>query len=201
MDSSKDFYTKKDLQAEHEISDVTVISTMQACGLNTKKKKYTQEEVDRFQLARDLFNEGKTQKEVEEYFASLEQQAFEEETEEQEQEQEFDTSEFIAQHREALGNTINQSLGNTVVDIAEEKARDIAQLVPALVLSALNKELNSEEILEKIRSKKKKKEGGIPDFLLSKMQAIEIKTQPQRLNGKEQKQLPQASQEPSIEEF
>jgi hypothetical protein len=202
----KDFHTKKDLEAQFNISDVTVTSTMQACGLNTRKKKYTQEEVDKFQQARELFAEGMTHREVEQYFGIQQEETeqpfaeLEESTPNYEPTQEFDTSEYITQHRELLGNTITQTLGSTVVEIAEEKAKEVAQLMPALVLSALNQELNKEEILEQIRTSKKKKEGGVPAFLLRKIQIKEVKTEPAKLNGQAQKQLPQASPENSVEE-
>lgn len=207
MDNHKDFYTKKDLEAQFQISDNTVISTMQACGLSTRKKKYTSEEVEKFQQARELFTEGMTHKEVEQYFGIDHEPAEQSLEKEQDQpcdagqEQDFDTSEYIIQHRELLGNTITQTLGSTVVEVAQEEAKKIAKLVPVLALSALNQELNSEEILEKIRNKRAKKEGDIPAFLLSKMKVQEAKIEPHKLNGKQQKQLPQALQDNSVEEF
>jgi hypothetical protein len=190
-------YTKKDLEVRFNISDVTVISTMQACGINTKKKKHSQAELDRFQLARKLADEGKTYKEIEEYFAIQEEQVLEEEEVE---EPEFDASELINNQKEALASTISQTLGHTVSDIAEESAKKIAELVPALALAALNQELNSEEFIQKIRSNKQRTESSIPAFLLQKIHITQIKHEPQKLNGKEQKQLPQSSPENSSTE-
>ena len=64
--------TKKDLQERYQLSDETVYKTLKACGLGTKKTQYTEEEVEKyFEPARKLVNDGKTYKEVEEYFNTL----------------------------------------------------------------------------------------------------------------------------------
>lgn len=216
-------YTKKDLCKKFGISQNTVSSTLAICGLNTRKQKYSQEEIDKFTVARQMLDEGQTQKEVEEHFgiqkspaSEVDQPIFEqdevwqeelEEVEEEieEVEQSIDTSEFVTQNKEALANKITQILGETVVETAEAKAKEIAGLVPALVLSALNNELDSQLVIETIRTakKKKQKQEDVPAFLLSKMQVREVKPQQpqqQTLNGKEQKQLPPGLPQNSAEE-
>lgn len=62
--------TKKDLAERYHISHNTVTDTLKACGLDTSKRSYTEEEItERFDVARKLFDAGKTSKEIEAYFS------------------------------------------------------------------------------------------------------------------------------------
>jgi hypothetical protein len=62
--------TKKDLEARFNLADTTVYRTLKACGLSTKRRTYTQEEIqNRFIPARKLFEAGFTVNQVKEYFS------------------------------------------------------------------------------------------------------------------------------------
>ncbi|BAZ00498.1 hypothetical protein NIES37_44900 [Tolypothrix tenuis PCC 7101] len=63
------YYTKKDLEREYKIADTTVYRTLKACGLSTARRKYTAEEITtRFKVARQMFEERYTVKDVAEHF-------------------------------------------------------------------------------------------------------------------------------------
>lgn len=62
--------TKKELERRYHLADTTVVKTLQACGLPTAKRRYTEAEVsERFDVARKLLVGGMTYAEVREYFS------------------------------------------------------------------------------------------------------------------------------------
>ena len=62
-------YSKRDLEREWSIADTTVYRTLKCCGLPTRRRKYTQQEVkERFCVARQLFQAGLNSREVKDYF-------------------------------------------------------------------------------------------------------------------------------------
>ena len=62
--------TKKDLKRRFKIGQNTVYRTLQVCPLGTKKKLYTEAEIQQYFVpARQMLTAGKTYKEVEQYFA------------------------------------------------------------------------------------------------------------------------------------
>lgn len=62
--------SKKELAARYDICDNTVYETIKACGMDTSKRDYDEEEIqERFDVARKMFNAGKKGKEIERYFA------------------------------------------------------------------------------------------------------------------------------------
>lgn len=62
-------YSKRELEREFRIADTTVYRTLKCCGLPTRRRRYTQQEVkERFCIARQLFKAGLTCREVKDYF-------------------------------------------------------------------------------------------------------------------------------------
>ena len=62
--------TKKDLKRRFSIGHNTVYRTLQACPLGTKKKNYTEAEIEQYFIpARQMIAAGKTYQEVKQYFA------------------------------------------------------------------------------------------------------------------------------------
>lgn len=195
-------YTKKDLQTKFNLSGNTVYTTLQLCGLNTGKQKYTQEEIDNFFTpARQMLDEGKTSKQVQEYFDLKNGQAFREECEQGSEE--FDSQEYTSTQTVDASDTISSVVAETVSSMVEQSVKDIAPFIPALVIQTINTQLNSEEIMdafEQMRSEIKKRKGGGAAFLLRKMQTTQARQVTTRnlMNGTEEpKQLPQASPENS----
>ena len=61
--------TKKELEQRYGLADTTVVKTLQACGLSTAKRQYTEEEIlERFDVARKLLSGSMTYAEVQQYF-------------------------------------------------------------------------------------------------------------------------------------
>ena len=62
--------TKKELERRYQLADTTVYKTLQACGLSTAKRRYTETEVsERFDIARHLLDHGYTYAQVRQYFS------------------------------------------------------------------------------------------------------------------------------------
>ena len=62
--------TKKDLKLRFNLGRNTVYRTLQACPLGTKKRQYTEAEIEQYFIpARQMLIAGKTYQEVEQYFA------------------------------------------------------------------------------------------------------------------------------------
>lgn len=62
--------SKKELEQRFKIADTTVYRTLKACGLDTARVNYTEEEIQLlFIPARHLFQGGKTFKQVKATFA------------------------------------------------------------------------------------------------------------------------------------
>ncbi|NJL42463.1 MAG: MerR family transcriptional regulator [Pseudanabaena sp. RU_4_16] len=61
--------TKRDLERKFGIADTTVVRTLKACGLSTRKRRYTAEEVRQFEAARQLFKAGYSVSDVQRYFS------------------------------------------------------------------------------------------------------------------------------------
>jgi hypothetical protein len=63
------FYTKKDMAKAYQISPRTVTKTLQACGIATRKTRYSQEEFQRFSQARTLFKAGVGSRDIKTFFS------------------------------------------------------------------------------------------------------------------------------------
>jgi hypothetical protein len=189
--------TKKEIAEKFGVHVNTVSAIMPLCGVNTRKGKHPQDEVERFALGCQMSKEGKSQNEIRDYFAQLDEQAEIEKLEEQE----FDTSEFAVNQAQEASDTFNRIAATTLSDLAEDSVEEMLEHVPELILYTINKKLNSQEVIEAIRTQRKKKGGSGASFLLQKMQVGQVKPNQQKLQGQEQKQLPQASPQDSAEEL
>lgn len=195
-------YSKKDLAKKFGMSANTVTSTLAICGFDTRLTTYRGELIEtRFALAHQMLNEGKTQKEVKDYIASLELQEFTQEYEASEEE--FDTNQFADSQARAIQNTISIEAAQMASDFIEQGVSDVIDYLPAMLMEAFNRQLNGEEVkasFQAMRSKNKKKSSGAA-FLCQKMQKAQAVQMPQKnlMQGtqQEQKHLPQASPENS----
>lgn len=62
--------SKKELERRYQLADTTVYKTIQACGLSTAKRRYTESEIsERFDIARKLLDHGYTYAQVRQYFS------------------------------------------------------------------------------------------------------------------------------------
>lgn len=190
--------TKKEIAEKFGVHLNTVSSTLALIGVNTKKGKHPQGEVDNFALANQMSKEGKSQNEIRDYFAQLDEQVLIQEL----HEQEFDADEFAVNQAQEASDTFNRIAATTLSDLAEDSVDEMLPHLSELMLYAINKKVNSQEVIDAIRAQKKKSKGASgASFLLQKMQVKTMMPNQQKLNGKEQKQLPQASPENSAEEL
>ena len=187
-------YTKKDLETKFKLSDTTVYKTLQLCGLNTSKQKYSSEEIDNyFAPARAMLDEGKTQKQVKDHFDLKGGQEFREEY--ADCEEGFEPEEYASNQTIDATDTISNVVAETVSQMVEQSVKDIAPFIPALVIQTINSELSAEEVMaafEAMRSDIKKRKGSGAAFLLRKMQIAQAKQKPLMTGGKEHRQLPQS---------
>jgi cell fate (sporulation/competence/biofilm development) regulator YlbF (YheA/YmcA/DUF963 family) len=190
-------YTKKDLEVKFKLSDNTVYKTLQACGLNTGKQKYSSEEIDNyFAPARLMLEEGKTQKQVKDYFDLKSRQEFRQEY--AECQEEFEPEEYACNQTIDATDTISNVVAETVSQMVEQSVKDIAPFIPALVVQTINTQLNSDEIMqafEQMRCEIQKRKGSGAAFLLRKMQTAQaqVNQKPLMPPAQEHRQLPQVS--------
>ena len=179
--------TKKDLEQQFGISDNTVYKTLKACGLDTSKEEYTEEEIENyFKLAREMLDAGKKYKDVEQYFGLSDV-----EPEEAEQ-QHNQTSQGSA------ADAVGMATAEMAVDMVQDAVRQVAPHIPQLVAHTLAEEMRSSEMkasFNEMRSEMKQQRSsnnaGV-DFLLKKMNSSGAK----QLTGNNSNQaLPEASSE------
>ena len=186
--------TKKDLEQQFEISDNTVYKTLKACGLDTGKEEYTEEEIENyFKVAREMLDAGKRYKDVEQYFGLADAEP--NETEEQNHQN----------HRDTAADAVGMATAEMAVDMVQDAVKQITPHIPQLVAHTLAQEMQSSEMrsaFEDMRSEMKQQKSssnnaGV-DFLLKKMNNNNGANQ---LTGSSntQGQLPQASEKNSNE--
>lgn len=121
--------SKKQLQEQYSLSHNTVTETLKACGLDTSKREYSEEEINqRFLAARAMLDEGKTYDDVKATFlsqgqsapASVETVDSGEFAQQVAAEVEAGTREII---RQAAGLILNR-LPAMTIDVLNEMARD-----------------------------------------------------------------------------
>lgn len=196
-------YAKKDLEEKFNVSDNTVYKTLQVCGLDTKKHEYSSEEIDEyFAPARKMLDSGKKYKEVKEYFRMKHgpaQGAVEAETEEED----FNSEGFAANQATDTSDMMNYAVAQAVGDMVEDSIEQIAPLIPAVVASALGRELapggkiraGFDKMRTQIKSNGSNGKGSGAAFLLQQMRMGQNQLKP----AAEHRQLPQASSEDSPE--
>ena len=180
--------TKKDLERQFEVSDNTVYKTLKACGLNTSKEEYTQEEIENcFKVARDMIGAGKRYKDIERYFGLT--------SADPEQTEQYQTNQSTAS--DALGT----ATAELAVDMVQGAVKQISPYIPQLIAHTLAQEMRSPQMknaFEDMRSQIVQKNNNVRnvgvDFLLDKMNHNNRVNQ---LTGSSnpQQQLPQASEE------
>lgn len=182
--------TKKDLEQQFGISDNTVYKTLKACGLDTSKEEYTEEEIENyFKVARDILSSGKKYKDVEQYFGLAD-------VEPEEVEQQHSQS-----SQGSAADAVGIATAEMAVDMVQDAVKQIAPHIPQLVAHTLAEEMSSPEMkasFNEMRSEMKQQQvttnAGV-DFLLKKIHGSNGARQ---LTGNSNTQaLPEASVEES----
>lgn len=187
--------TKKDLESKFDLSTNTVYKTLQVCPLGTKKKEYTEEEIDQYFVpARQMLNAGKTYEEVAEYFNMKNPAGASTDVDGEE----FNAEGFAANQATDATEAVGVAVAQTVADMVESGVKQVAPYIPALVMQTINQELNSGEIkqaFDNMRSQIKSSSNGNGSgaaFLLQKMQGQQS---PNQLSGSKEQPLLEASAE------
>ncbi len=176
---------KKDLEQRFGISDNTVYKTLKACGLDTAKEDYSDEEIENhFKVARDMISNGKRYKDVEQHFGISNKAE-----EQPEQPQQSSPSSSAA-------DTVGVAAAELAVDMVQDAVKKIAPHIPNLIAHTLAQEMRSPEMktaFEDMRSEMREqtpttKNAGV-DFLLQKMNGTKQLTG----GNHNQEQLPSAS--------
>lgn len=156
--------TKKDLEQRFQVSDNTVYKTLKACGLDTSKEEYSDEEIENyFKVAREMLDSGKRYKDVEEYFGLTDAEP--EATEQQHNQ----TSQSSA------ADAVGMATAEMAVDLVQDAVRQITPHIPQLVAHTLAQEMQSDEMRKafeetrsQMREKKQSSNAGV-NFLLGRM--------------------------------
>ena len=185
---------KKDLEQQFGISDNTVYKTLKACGLDTSKEDYSDEEIEHhFQVARDLLDNGKRYKDVEAHFGLNDS----DETGDTEVNQEAQNHQSTTPTSAA--DVVGVAAAEMAVDLVQDAVKKISPHIPNLIAHTLAEEMRSllmRTAFENLRSEVREKSpnnAGV-DFLLQKMN-----NGGKQLTGgnHNQAQLPSASPAPS----
>jgi uncharacterized protein YPO0396 len=201
-----ELYTKKDFEKEFGISDNTVYTSLKACLLNTGKKKYSQAEHDRFALCRQMYEEGKSTDEIQEYFLEVDKQTTMHQQQEQPQEQQqqqapkpkLDPSTSTTQKAQDTAKDFDSLVALTVHNFVERGVKKVAPHIPDMVIHSLSNHLDPEQIMQALndifQQAADNNQDTDTDFLHP---IIEIPSpQPQKLPQQPKPaQLPQSSQE------
>ena len=159
--------SKKDLEQQFGISDNTVYKTLKACGLDTAKENYSEEEIENyFKVARDILSSGKRYKDVEEYFGMSNPEA---EAENQQPEEQ-------SAPRSTAADAVGVAAAEMAVDMVQDAVKKITPHIPHLIAHTLAEEMRSPDMknaFNNMRSEMKQQKesnsnAGV-DFLLKKM--------------------------------
>ena len=188
--------TKKDLEIKFNLGGNTVYRTLQVCPLDTKKKEYTEEEIEQyFAKARELLDAGKTYKEVEQFFGLNNPDGAETiETEE------FNAEGYAANEADDAADGVTMATAETLASMVEKSVEEIAPYIPALVTQAINQQMQEggkireafNQMNEQILRGKRMSSGA--QFLMNKLKSGKKPTQ---LTGTQEPNLLEASVENS----
>lgn len=182
--------SKKDLEQRWQISDNTVYKTLKACGLDTSKEDYTDEEIENhFKVARDMIGSGKRYKDVEAYFGLNNSGGAEENQAEAEQPHQ-------SAPKSNAADAVGVAAAELAVDMVQDAVKKISPHIPNLIAHTLAQEMRSpemktafEEMRTEIKQQKTSTNNAGVDFLLEKMNGTK-----QLMGGNpNQSQLPEAS--------
>ena len=186
---------KKDLEQQFGISDNTVYKTLKACGLDTSKEDYSDEEIEHhFKVAREMLDSGKRYKDVEAHFGLNDS----DETGDTEVNQEAQNHQ--SKTPTSAADVVGVAAAEMAVDMVQDAVKKISPHIPNLIAHTLAEEMRSPEMktaFEEMRSEVKQQRAtnnaGV-DFLLQKMNGTK------QLTGESQnQQLLEASPTPSEE--
>ncbi len=190
--------TKKDLEEKFDLGSNTVYRTLQVCPLDTKKKEYTEEEIEQYFVpARNLLDAGKTYKEVEQYFGYNNPDGAEVTDAE-----EFSAEGYAANEADDAADGMTMATAQTLASMVEQSVKEIAPYIPALVTQAINQEMQEggsikqafNQMNEQIREGKRMSSGA--QFLMNKLKSGK---KPSQLTGTQSPNLLEASVENSEE--
>ena len=182
--------TKKDLEEKFGLSANTIYKTLQVCGLDTANKQYSQEEIEEyFAPARKMLDNGKTYRDVEEYFGTKTPEGAREVEPE-----EFDASGFAANEADDVADGMTMATAEAVSGMVQQSVKDVAPFIPALVTQAINQEMQEggeirkafNDLNQQVRSGKRMSSGA--QFLMNKLRS-----------GKKNNQLNGATEQPLLE--
>jgi pentatricopeptide repeat protein len=131
--------TKKQLQERYDLSDNTVYKTLKACGLDTAKTAYTEEEIEeRFVKARGILDGGGTYQEVENFFSIKEASA--------DFGEDFEDITPDAASITSLRREMSKEVLKTYDQVMDAAVRDIIPYLPLLLNKAGNRYAREGEI-------------------------------------------------------
>jgi hypothetical protein len=138
-------YSKKDLESIFGISDNTVYKTLKACGLDTSRTEYTDEEIEtRFRVARKLLGSGQyTYKDVERHFELRDAKASAGSSDAAGND---DDDELPDVEGDPLSDAIAQEVKASVQEIVRASVREIVPYIPRMAAAAFIEVASSGEI-------------------------------------------------------
>lgn len=168
--------TKKDLEEKFDMGANTVYRTLQVCPLGTKKKEYTESEVEQYFVpARQMLDAGKTYEEVAAYFKMKNPSDAGAEAGGESENEEFNANGFAANEADDAVDGVTMATAQAFSGMVDQAVKDVAPFIPALVAQAINQEMQQggeirkafDNFNEQVRSGKRMSSGA--QFLVQKL--------------------------------
>lgn len=156
-------YTHEDLQRAGQCGRSVMYATLRLCGVFSKKDgEYTEEDLARFTLARQMKRERRSDREIADYF-KVNLKSAEQEDEE--------AAEYAAAEAEEAVDIVDVQVAETMVGMYRGSARKFVTSAPALAMRCIVEELNSEASRQKFSELRSQLEssGGSPTTFLLQM--------------------------------
>lgn len=146
-------YTHEDFQKVGRCGRTVMYSTFKLCGIAPNKEGgYTEEDMERFKLARKMKKERKSDEDIAEYFKVNLRSAVEDEDEE--------VADYTAAGAEQAGDAVDVHLAETMVGMYRGSAKKLSDIAPAVAVHCLVEELNSEATRQKFANLRSQLENG-----------------------------------------
>jgi hypothetical protein len=152
--------TKKELANQFNLSLNTVRKTLEACGLDTAKSEYTDDEIrDRFELARKMLSEE--QKGYAEVAAHFGVTVTEDESKD---DREYKIPEVNINAPDPIHGAIRENVRNYVQEVTDEAVQDVVAQLPQMIYESAQKVVKSGAIDDVFKQMMERRRAASKDY-------------------------------------
>jgi hypothetical protein len=141
--------TKKDLEDLYKLSDNTVYKTLKACGLETSKTNYSNEEIEsRFVPARAILDGGGNYKDVETFFRLKDSKASSNGHSSNASSEGLGQPETNSVQAEGFMEVVQEEVSDSINEMVKAAVTEIVPYIPRMTAAALLEAASSGKIRE-----------------------------------------------------